>query len=100
LKPDLLIPSLEELATKMGVTVRYESLTQSGVSGTGGLCKVRGAWWLLVDKKATPSERVAILVDALAGFDTAAAGASDKLEELFQLRRIAKAQAAAAVTGT
>jgi hypothetical protein len=91
-KPDQLIPVLEELATQVGVTVRYEALGQSGVGGSGGLCKVRGAWWLLVDKKTTPSERVAILIDALTGFDTAGAGASDKIEEMITLRRAAKAQ--------
>ncbi|HEY0709267.1 MAG TPA: hypothetical protein VGG33_20825 [Polyangia bacterium] len=96
MKPDQLVPTLEELATKVGVTVRYEALAASGVGGTGGLCKVRGAWWLLIDKKTTPSERVAILVDALTSFDTTGAGASDKIEELISLRRIAKGQTAAA----
>ncbi|HEY0715874.1 MAG TPA: hypothetical protein VGF45_24535 [Polyangia bacterium] len=96
MKPDQLIPILEELATRVGVTVKYEALAQSGVGGSGGLCKVRGAWWLLVDKKTTPSERVAILIDALTGFDTAAAGASEKVEEMISLRRVAKAQTAAA----
>ena len=90
-----MIPLLEELATRLDVAIRYETLTQSGVGGTGGLCKVRGSWWLLIDKKTTPSERVAILVDALADFDTAAAGAPEKIEELFALRRIAKAHTGA-----
>jgi hypothetical protein len=97
-KPDQLLPVLEEAASRLAITVRYETLAQSGVSGTGGLCKVRGAWWLIVDKKATPSERVAILVDALAGFETAALELPEKVEELLGRRRAAKA-AATAVPG-
>jgi hypothetical protein len=86
-KPDQLIPALEESAVRLGVTVKYEALAQSGVSGSGGLCKVRGQWWLIVDKKATPSERVAILVDALSGFETESLGLPDKVEELLSRRR-------------
>jgi hypothetical protein len=93
-KPDQLIPALEESAVRLGVTVKYEGLAQSGISGSGGLCKVRGQWWLIVDKKATSSERVAILVDALASFDTASLMLPEKIEELLARRRIAKAQSA------
>ncbi len=91
MKPDQLLPILEEAAGRLDITIKYEGLAASGVSGTGGLCKVRGQWWLIVDKKATPSERVAILVDALAGFETGALALSDKVEELLSARRAAKA---------
>jgi len=91
-KPDQLIPVLEDGAQRLGVTVKYEALAQSGISGSGGLCKVRGEWWLIVEKKATPSERVAILVDALTGFETESLALPEKLEEMLARRRIAKAQ--------
>ena len=92
MKPDQLIPALEELAARLGVSVRYEALAQNGVGGSGGLCKVRGAHWLIVEKKSTPSERVAILVDTLAGFDTSATTVPEKIEELLVRRRLAKSQ--------
>ncbi len=99
MKPDQLIPPLEQLAARLGITVRYEGLAQSGVSGTGGLCKVRGQHWLIIDKKSTPSERVAVLVDALAVFETAEAarelGLADKIEEMIVGRRAARAASAA-----
>ena len=94
MKPDLLIPLLEESAGRLDVTVKYEALAQSGVSGSGGLCKVRGQWWLIIDKKATPSERVAILVDALSGFATESLGLPEKIEELLSRRRAQSAAAA------
>ena len=92
MKPDQLIPILEEGAQRLGITVKYEGLAQSGISGSGGLCKVRGEWWLIVEKKSTPSERVAILVDALAGFETESLALPEKIEEMLARRRIAKAQ--------
>jgi hypothetical protein len=102
-KPDQMIPSLEALADRLGITIRYEGLAASGVSGTGGLCKVRGAHWLIIDKKSTPSERVAILVDALAGFQTEEParelGLPDRIEEMLILRRAAKGKGDAAAPG-
>ena len=94
MKPDQLLPILEDGAQRLDITVKYEGLAQSGVNGTGGLCKVRGSWWLLVDKKATPSERVAILVDALAGFDTEGLDLPEKVAEMIAGRRSARQQSA------
>ena len=107
MKPDQLIPPLEELAAALGVQVRYEGLGASGVGSTGGLCKVRGEHWLIIDKKSTPSERVAMLVDALATFEGADAqlGAlaakhgeriPEKVGEMLALRRKAKAASSGA----
>lgn len=95
MKPEQLLPDLEALATRVGVSVRYEGLAQSGVSNSGGLCKVRGEYWLIVDKKSTPSERVAILLDALARFDTASLDVAPKIEELLASRRATKSQTSA-----
>jgi hypothetical protein len=72
MKPEQVLEALEDAASKLGVEVRYEALAASGVSGGGGLCKVKGQWWVLIDKKATSAERVALLADALGSFDTSA----------------------------
>jgi hypothetical protein len=70
MKPEQIVEALENAAATLEVKVRYEALGPSGVTGSGGLCKVRGEWWLIMDKKTTPAERVALLADALARFDT------------------------------
>jgi hypothetical protein len=70
MKPEQIVESLEKVAASLNVDVRYEALGPSGVTGGGGLCKVRGEWWLILDKKTTASERVILLADALARFDT------------------------------
>lgn len=57
---------LEETAQKKSIQVSYEAL--GGELGAGGLCRVKGAWRIIIDKRATPSERAAIVAEALAGF--------------------------------
>lgn len=69
MKPEQIVEALENAARTLDVQVRYEPLGPSGVT-TGGLCKVRGEWWLILEKKTTAAQRVGLLADALAAFDT------------------------------
>jgi hypothetical protein len=94
MKADQMIEVLEAAAAQVGVEVRYESLTASGAGGSGGLCKVRGAWWVIIDKKAAPNERAAMLVDALCGFDTSAVELPPKVREALETRRLTRQGAA------
>jgi hypothetical protein len=57
---------LESAATQLGVKVSYEAL-QAG--SYGGLCRVKGEYRLIVDKKAPLSERVATMAHSLAPLD-------------------------------
>jgi hypothetical protein len=86
MKPEQVLEALEGVASKLGVDVRYEALAASGVNGGGGLCKVKGQWWVLIDKKSTPAERVALLADALTRFDTSAFELPPKARELLARR--------------
>jgi hypothetical protein len=95
MKPEQMTETLEAAAAQVGVQVRYEALAASGTGSGGGLCKVRGSWWLIIDKKATPSERAAMLVDALAGFDTSAVELPPKVRDALASRRATKQTPAA-----
>ena len=66
MKLDDTLRALEELAQKKSIKVAYEPL--GGELGAGGLCKVKGEWRILVDKRATPNERVAIVAEGLSRF--------------------------------
>ncbi len=66
MKMDDMLRALEEAAEKKSIRVSYE--TFGGELGAGGLCKVKGEWRLIIDKRATPSERVAMVAGALASF--------------------------------
>lgn len=64
MKPEALLELLENVADQLGIRVSYEQLQSSVV--TGGLCKVKGAYRVIIDKRATSEERVTTLATALA----------------------------------
>ena len=66
---DEMLELLETVAARLGVKVSYEAM-QAGSSG--GLCRVKGEYRLIVDKKAPLSERVATMAHSLAPLDWAA----------------------------
>jgi hypothetical protein len=86
MKPEQITEALETAATQLGVRVRYEPLT-TGVLASGGLCKVKGQWCVIIDKKSSASERASILAEALANFDTDTVFLPPKVREAVQLRR-------------
>jgi hypothetical protein len=67
MKPDALLELLEAAAEQLSVKVSYEQL-QSSV-GHGGLCRVKGEYRVIIDKRATPQEKVTTLATALGRFD-------------------------------
>jgi hypothetical protein len=87
MKPEQLTQAFERAASELGVKVRYEALSPSGVSTGGGLCKVRGEWWVMIDKKTPPADRAVILADALARFDTETPDLPPQAQEMLALRR-------------
>ena len=68
MKLEQMTEALEQAASQLGIKVRYETMTGDS-SGAGGLCKLRGEWTIIMDRKSTPSDRAALLIDALVGFD-------------------------------
>ncbi len=57
---------LETVAEKKKIRVSYEPI--GGELGAGGLCKVKGEYRVIVDKRATDGEKVTVLASALARF--------------------------------
>ena len=64
MKPEVLLESLESVAEQLKVRVSYEPLQTSVVHG--GLCRVKGEYRIIVDKRASAEERVTTLATALA----------------------------------
>jgi hypothetical protein len=85
LKLPELLAGLEEAAKALHVRVTYEAI--GGELGAGGLCKVKGQWRVIIDKRTTPSERVQVLAPALARFPFAELQLAEPLREL--LTRVA-----------
>ena len=70
MKADVLLERLESAAAEVGVKVSYEQISTSvGTAlGKGGLCRVKGQFRVIIDKRASAAERVATLATALGRF--------------------------------
>jgi hypothetical protein len=86
MKPEQMTEALEQVATQVGVRVRYETMT-GDTAGAGGLCKLRGEWTVIIDRRTPPADRAAMLIEALAGFDTDQVFLPPKVREALNARR-------------
>jgi hypothetical protein len=60
---------LEELAQRLGITVRYEALKGDGAPHPGGFCRIHGQDVVIVNKKATGMEKIHVIAGALKRYD-------------------------------
>src|SRR5689334_2359179 len=83
-RPTIKIPQilaeLEEACKHIGIRLTYEAI--GGELGSGGLCKVKGKWRAIFDKRTTPAERVTLLVPLLARFPVEEMPLSEPVREL------------------
>lgn len=77
MKPEVLLELLEAAADQLKIRVSYEPLQTCVVPG--GLCKVKGEYRVIVDKRASAEERVATLAGSIARM-LASAGATSQLD--------------------
>ena len=78
---------LEGAAEQLNIKVSYEPLQTSGIQTglRGGLCKVKGTYRVIIDKRATEEERVTTLATAIAGFNTAELELPQKVRDLLRM---------------
>jgi hypothetical protein len=88
MKAEQITEALEQAAAQLGVKVRYETMTGDS-SGAGGLCKIRGEWTVIMDRKSPPSDRAGLLIEALATFDTDTVYLPPQIREALAERRAA-----------
>jgi len=60
---------LEALAHTLGVQVRYEPLESETTFPTGGLCRIKGKQYIIVNEMASTREKVRTLSKGLRRFD-------------------------------
>jgi hypothetical protein len=95
MKPEQMTETLEQAAAQLGIQVRYDTMTGDAAGG-GGLCKVKGTWCVIMDRKTPPAERAAMLMDALVGFDTDAVFLPPQVRDAIAAKRTERAPAPAA----
>lgn len=83
MKADVLLELLEAAADQLGIRVSYEPLQTSVVNG--GLCRVKGLYRIIVDKRATSEERITTLATALATFDVSELELPAKVREVLRM---------------
>jgi hypothetical protein len=62
MKPDAMLQELETAADRLAIKVSYEALQ---AIGSGGLCRVKGQYRVILDKRASTGEKVATLAQAI-----------------------------------
>lgn len=77
-----LLSELEILARRLGMTIRYETLKIDGGFHPGGYCRVRGEEMVLISRKASLQDKIAVLIEALRRHD---------LQDLYLLPSLRKA---------
>jgi hypothetical protein len=97
MKPQAVLEELETAAETLSVKVTYDSLSTS--LGHGGLCRVKGQYRVIIEKRASVQERAATLAQALSQFDTSQLSLSPKVRQLIDYytmmatRRLARQKA-------
>lgn len=64
-----LLIELKELACKLEITIREEALDLEESWSSGGLCRVDGHPFLILNSRATLREKIQVMVKALKPFD-------------------------------
>ncbi|HUQ07710.1 MAG TPA: hypothetical protein VM261_34690 [Kofleriaceae bacterium] len=97
MKPDVMLQKLEEAATQLSVKVSYEVM--SVAMGHGGLCRVKGEYRVIIDKRASTEERSVTLASSLSrvlAANPANIELADNLRELIEQQSMAPASRPAA----
>lgn len=80
MKAQAVLQELESAAETLAVKVTYEALTAS--VGHGGLCRVKGQYRVIIEKRASVHERAATLAQGLSQLDTSHLALSPKVRQL------------------
>lgn len=80
------LQELETLAEKLQVDVSYDQFTGEGNSG-GGLCRIKGRWRVIIERRACASEKVSLLARCLAQFDMDSHFVSPAVRQLIEQHR-------------
>lgn len=80
------LSQLEELAQRLGITVRYEALKSDGGLHPGGFCRIHGKDVVIINKKATGLEKIHILTDTLKRYDLSRIYVLPSLREILDVK--------------
>jgi hypothetical protein len=76
------LEGLESKAAGMGLSIHYDLMEAAGLKLNGGLCTIRGAPHLFIDRRASAAERIAAIENCIEKFN-----AGDFLEAVKENKR-------------
>ena len=79
-----ILDHLEALAHGLDLQLRYERLESETGFSTGGLCRVKGKQFIIVNSEATIEEKVRTLTRALKRFDLSGVFIKPALRDLLE----------------
>lgn len=69
MEPEQIYNHLEEIAQKLGISVRYENLSTTPYPTRSGLCRLRGRHVFIMDSSKKIHQRIEILASCLSEMD-------------------------------
>jgi hypothetical protein len=63
------LSQLEGLADQLGIQIRYEKIVEEELTSAGGLCRLKGECFIIINSRATTKDKIQALVKALKNFD-------------------------------
>ena len=64
-----LLNQLEELVGKLGIEIRYGNIPGEESHRTGGLCRVKGQYVLIIHSRLTVKEKIEVVIKTLREFE-------------------------------
>lgn len=69
MQPEKIYQHLEQLAEKLGISIRYDDLFDQEVPARSGLCTVKGRNLYIMDRSKSTSEKIRLLSQCLCRMD-------------------------------
>jgi len=69
LDESVFLKEIEEVAQSLGIEVRYENLKREGSFTSGGLCRLKGQYLMILNSRAAARDKIEALATALNRFD-------------------------------
>jgi hypothetical protein len=68
-EPEKAYQCLEEIAEKLGISIRYEDLSSPEFTARSGLCRIKGRYFYIIDTSKGLAQRVEALSECLSQMD-------------------------------
>jgi hypothetical protein len=69
MEPETTYQYLEDLAEQIGISIRYDDLSDPELPATSGLCKVKGRYVYIMDRSKSLSDKITLLTECLSRID-------------------------------